>query len=494
MSSQRHCGVIMHISSLPNDYGIGKMGKEAIDFVDWLCKAGQHYWQILPISPTSFGDSPYQSFSIHAGNPYFIDFEQLEEDGLLKADDYKNIEWGADPEKVDYSLIYKKIWNVFRAAYARFVKDEDFEKFYSENSYWLDDYALFMALKEKNGGKAWYEWQRELLMCRESALNEARRELSDQIGFYRFLQYEFFKQWHKLKKYANEKGIEIIGDIPIYCALDSVDVWKNPLMYDLDEDKMPLNVAGCPPDGFAPLGQLWGNPVYDWDVLEKDSFKWWIDRIAFAEKLYDVVRIDHFRGFDSYYTIPSGNKDAVNGAWKTGKGKELFAAVRQKLGNVRIIAEDLGFITDSVRELLDFCGFPGMKMMQFGFDPNAESEYLPCNFNTKNCVCYTGTHDSDTIIGWYNSCSDSIKEFIRDYTGAENTDKDISDRFIRAAYTSIADTAMIQMQEALELGSEGRMNLPSTDSGNWQWRMKKGAATEALAKKLFRMSRASGRR
>ncbi len=488
----RHSGVLMHISSLPGEYGIGKMGKEAYAFVDWLKEAGQHYWQILPLSPTSYGDSPYQSYSIYAGNPYFIDLETLEEDGLLKANEYKNIKWVREEEYVDYSIIYENIWNVLRIAHKRFKPDSDYKEFYKENKSWLDGYGLFMALKEENGGKAWYDWKWDLVMCRDFAIKDAKERLSEQIDFYIFLQYEFYKQWAKLKAYANENGIEIIGDIPIYCALDSVDVWENPTLFDLDEDKAPVNVAGCPPDGYAPQGQLWGNPIYDWEEMKKQGYKWWINRIGFASKIYDVVRIDHFRGFDTFYSIPAKDETAENGVWEKGCGIDMFNAVKKELGSVRIIAEDLGFITESVRKLLDDSGFPGMKMLEFGFAPDAKSEYLPCNFTNTNCVVYTSTHDSDTVLGWYTACADDVRSFINDYIGAED-ETDAVWKFIKCAWLTVGDTAITQMQEILELDNNARMNVPSTCGLNWRWRMKRCANTEKLAKKLYDLTKLSGR-
>lgn len=482
----------MHISSLPGEYGIGKMGKEAYAFVDWLKEAGQHYWQILPLSPTSYGDSPYQSFSIFAGNPYFIDLETLEADGLLEADEYKNISWVREEEYVDYSIIYENLWDVLKIAYNRFKPDSDYKEFYKNNKSWLDGYGLFMALKEENGGKAWYDWKWDLVMCRDFAVKDAKERLSEQIDFYVFLQYEFYKQWAKLKSYANENGIEIIGDIPIYCALDSVDVWENPSLFDLDEDKAPVNVAGCPPDGYAPQGQLWGNPIYDWEEMKSQGYKWWINRIAFASKIYDVVRIDHFRGFDTFYSIPAKDETAENGVWEKGCGIDMFNAVKKELGDVRIIAEDLGFITESVRKLLDDSGFPGMKMLEFGFAPDAKSEYLPCNFTNTNCVVYTSTHDSDTVLGWYTACADDVKSFINEYIGAKD-ESDAVWKFIKCAWLTIGDTAITQMQEILELDNNARMNVPSTCGLNWRWRMKKGANTEKLAKKLYDITKLSGR-
>lgn len=479
----RSSGVLMHISSFSGRYGIGKMGKEAYEFVDWLKKAGQHYWQILPLSPTSYGDSPYQSFSIYAGNPYFIDLEALEEEGLLKGDEYKNIEWTRETEYVDYSIIYKHISDVLRIAFRRFKGGEAYDKFMKENKHWLESYSLFTALKDENGGKPWCEWKWDLVLCRKFAVDDAKERLSNEMKFCAFVQFKFFEQWTKLKKYANDNGIEIIGDIPIYVAADSVDVWENPELFVLDEDKNPIEVAGCPPDAYAVTGQLWGNPLYDWEVMKKDGYKWWINRIKFASTLYDVIRIDHFRGFDTYYAIPFGDETAENGEWKKACGIELFECVKKELGDIRIIAEDLGFITESVRELLDKSGFPGMKMLQFAFDPSAKGEYLPCNFKTTNCVAYTATHDSDTVKGWFDSCYDCDKDFIKRYIGfSDNSDAPFA--LVRAAWSSIADTAITQLQDILELGSEGRMNVPSTIGLNWRWRVKPNSLTDELAMRL----------
>lgn len=485
----------MNISSLPNDYGIGKLGREARDFADWLVKAGVHYWQVLPMNPTGFGDSPYQSVSVYAGNPFFIDFEALEEEGLLRHEEYAGLDWGSNEERVDYESIGPKVTRVLSAAYERFEKTSGFNEFAEENRWWLCPYAEYMAVKKLMGDKPWYEWDTGLKMRRAYALRDIHEDICRDMGFHQFVQYLFYRQWFDLKKYANERGIEIIGDMPIYCAMDSTDVWNRPRLFDLDEDLEPVNVAGCPPDGFAPTGQLWGNPLYDWEEMKKDSYAWWLDRIRFASKMYDVVRIDHFRGFDSYYSIPAGSSTAEFGEWKKGPSADFFREVKSKLGKIRVIAEDLGFITDSVREMLRFSGFPGMKMMQFGFDPCAGSEYLPCNFESSSCVCYSGTHDSDTVIGWYRSCHDSVKSFIRGYIGAADSasDAEINRRFIHTCFTSIAETAVVQMQEVLGLGSEGRMNVPSTCGNNWCWRMKKGAATEKLAKWLHSEAALSAR-
>lgn len=333
----RASGILMHISSLPNSYGIGKLGKEAYAFADFLKKAGQRYWQILPISPTSYGDSPYQSFSVYAGNPYFIDFQTLEKDGLLAAEDYRKIDWGKNPCEVDYGLLYEKVFGVLKKAYARFKPDfdKDYKQFAEDNSSWIEDYGLFMALKFAHGGKAWYEWEEPLKMFEKEAVAEARKRYSDEVGFWRFLQYEYAKQWKSFKKYVNSLGIDIIGDIPIYVAYDSVEVWTNPQYFLLDENKTPIDVAGCPPDIFSAEGQLWGNPVYRWDVMEAEDFKWWIDRIRCAVNTYDVVRIDHFRGFESYYTIPYGRENAVIGEWRNGPDMKLFKEIKKTAGKMQ---------------------------------------------------------------------------------------------------------------------------------------------------------------
>lgn len=489
----RASGILMHISSLPNACGIGKLGREAYDFVDFLEKASQTYWQVLPVSPTSYGDSPYQSFSVFAGNPYFIDFKTLENDGLLKASEYESVNWGTDLECVDYGLLYKNIFPVLKKAYARFKKSPEsgYEAFLSQNG-WLDDYALFMSLKFAHNGAAWYEWEEPLRLYKADAVSRARLKYADDIGFWKFLQYEYFKQWNALKKYANEKGIKIIGDIPIYVALDSTEVWTRPELFMLDSDKRPTFVAGCPPDCFSPLGQLWGNPLYRWDEMECDGYSWWISRIAFAAKVYDKIRIDHFRGFDSFYAIPYGSADATVGEWKQGAGMKLFKAVKQSLGEIDVIAEDLGFITKSVERLLKRSGYPGMKVLEFAFDKSGESVYLPHNFKDKNCVVYTGTHDNETLGGWVKSQSRADLAFCREYLGVKRN-RDIPWAMLRLAWSSIADTAIAQMQDFLELDNCARMNTPSTLGGNWTWRMKYGAASDALAQKIARLTKTYGR-
>lgn len=494
MSSKRKSGILMHISSLPSEYGIGKFGKEAYAFVDYLVGCKQKYWQILPLSPTSYGDSPYQSFSIHAGNPYFIDFEALTEEGLLKKSDYNKIKWCDDERYVDYDKIYKSNFKVLRKAYDAFKNNipETYIEYVKENDYWLSDYALFMSLKDAHDGRAWNEWETPLVKREEKAIKQAKEKYKDDIDFWKFTQYKFYEQWFNLKNYANENGIEIIGDIPIYVAYDSADVWCSPELFELDENLSPINVAGCPPDAFTPLGQLWGNPLYNWELMKKDGYSWWINRIETAKNTYDVIRIDHFRGFDSYYSIPFGDKDATGGQWKDGPKIELFKAVKAKLGKVNIIAEDLGFITPSVKKLLRQSGYPGMKVLEFSFDPDASSVYLPQNYKTQNCFVYTGTHDNETLKGWIDTENKKNVRFAMDYLGVKRR-KDLPWAIIRLAWTSTANTAIAQLQDFLELGSEARMNIPSTVGNNWRWRAVKSDFTPELQQKIAKLTQLCGR-
>ncbi|MBQ9375068.1 MAG: 4-alpha-glucanotransferase [Ruminococcus sp.] len=484
----RASGILMHISSLPGKYGIGKLGREAYAFADFLKAAKQKYWQILPVSPTSYGDSPYQSFSCYAGNPYFIDFETLEQQGYLKADDYKHINWGKDPEKVDYSKLYENVFDVLRIAFESFIKqpESEFYDFINQNG-WVRDYALFMALKFAHDGNPWYEWEEPLKMFWHDAIEGARWQYGHEIDFWCFVQYKYYEQWNKLKSYVNSLGIEIIGDIPIYVAYDSVEVWSSPQNFLLDDKKTPIDVAGCPPDAFTALGQLWGNPLYRWDLHEREGFYWWIDRIRHATRVYDVVRIDHFRGFESYYAIPFGREDATVGEWRKGPDIRLFEEVKRQLGDIKIIAEDLGFITNEVADLLRASGFPGMKVLEFAFDPYGKSSYLPHNYPSHNSVCYTGTHDNDTILGWTKNASKEEVKFCREYLGVRSN-RDVVWGMIRLAWASVSDTAIAQMQDFLELGSEARMNTPSTLGGNWQWRCKENAYDDTLAEKIGRLT------
>lgn len=491
----RRSGILMHISSLPNDYGIGKLGKEAYAFVDFLEKARQKCWQILPISPTSYGDSPYQSFSVHAGNPYFIDLETLEAEGYLKSAEYKDIDWGDDKGSVDYGRIYEIIFKVLRTAHKRFRKkpEKAYSKFVVENKDWIYDYALFMSLKFANNDKAWYEWDEPLKMYKPKAIKNARKEYANDIDFWCFVQYKYFQQWKKLKAYANEKGIEIIGDIPIYVAYDSVEVWSTPQYFSLDKEKKPVEVAGCPPDAFTADGQLWGNPLYDWEYIARDKFRWWIRRIKAAAETYDVVRIDHFRGFESYYCIPYGAKNAKKGKWRKGPDMKLFKEVKKQLGDVKIIAEDLGFLTKHVVKMLNASGYPGMKVLEFGFDSDSTNGYLPHNYKTTNSICYTGTHDNETILGWIKSCDEKTAEYCKDYLGVTK-DEFVPWAMVRLCWSSVCDTAIAQMQDILCLDSKARMNTPSTVGANWKWRLESfDVLDDRLAERLAKITAVYGR-
>lgn len=479
----------MHISSLSSPYGIGSMGKEAREFVDFLKKSGQSYWQILPVCPTSYGDSPYQSFSTFAGNPYFIDLELLREDGLLQSEEYVDVDWESTPDKVNYEAVYYKRYDILRKAADRFMENPspEYSDFCDEQKEWIYDYALFMALKDANGGVAWIEWGEELKKRNPEALEEAKTKYSKEIEFWKIMQFLFFKQWKSLRQYANDRGIEIIGDLPIYVALDSVDVWANPHLFLLDENLEPIDVAGCPPDGFSATGQLWGNPLFRWDVMEEEDYDWWVRRISQACKIYNVLRIDHFRGFDSYYAIPYGAETAMNGEWRTGPGIKLFKAMERKIGPQNIIAEDLGYLTDSVRQLLKDSGFPGMKVLEFAFDSrdSNNADYLPHNY-PEYCIAYAGTHDNETICGWKKTAAPEDIAYAKDYLklSDDNFCWDMIDRL----WATAANTVIIQAQDILELGSESRMNIPSTLGGNWSWRALEGAFTDEIADRLRKIT------
>ena len=480
----RSAGVLMPIFSLPSPYGIGAMGQAARDFLAFLQAGGESYWQLLPVGPTSYGDSPYQSFSSFAGNPYFIDLDDLAADGLLEPGDYRGIDWGS-PERVDYALLYEKRYPVLRRAVARLLAapPADYALFLEENAGWLEDYALFMALKGENAGAAWHSWPEGERLRRPAALSAARARLADELDFWRGVQYLFFRQWDALKAQARLRGVSIIGDLPIYVAGDSADVWAGPEQFQLDEDLLPTEVAGCPPDAFTADGQLWGNPLFDWEKMKGDGYRWWLRRIGFQFRLFDVLRIDHFRGFDEYYAIPYGDKTARNGRWRPGPGLEFFKTVNKELGRRPIIAEDLGFLTPTVRRLLRDTGYPGMKVLEFAFDPKgADSEYLPHNY-PRNCVVYAGTHDNETIEGWLAAAAPGTRRYARRYfqlTRREGWAWGV----MRGAWASVADLAVMQMQDLLSIGGSGRINTPSTLGGNWQWRMLPGQADGALAERL----------
>lgn len=489
----RESGVLLPVASLPSDYGIGCFSKEAYEFVDQLKAGGQKNWQILPLGPTGYGDSPYQSFSTFAGNPYFIGLETLIKEGLLTREECDACDFGDNAEFIDYEKIYFSRFKILRKAFERFVPDEEFETFAEENKAWLEDYALYMAIKNSLGGISWSQWPAELKRRVPEAMEEKKKELEEEIQFIRFQQYEFTKQWTRLKKYANDQGIRIIGDIPIYVAFDSADAWANPQLFQFDEECTPIAVAGCPPDAFAATGQLWGNPLYDWEYHEKTGFAWWIQRLEYCYKLYDVVRVDHFRGFDEYYAIPYGDKTAENGKWRKGPGLELFKAVKKAMGEMSIIAEDLGYLTDSVRQLVKDTGYPGMKVLQFAFDSREESDYLPHNYE-HNCVVYTGTHDNNTILGWLDEMAPEDRLLAERYLNNRCTRKeDMPWDFIRLAMASVADLAITPIQEFLCLGGEARVNRPSTLGTNWKWRLLKGQITHEVTGKMYDMTKLYGR-
>ncbi len=489
----RTSGVLMPISSLPSPYGIGTMGKAARKFVDFLKKGGQKYWQILPICPTSYGDSPYQSFSSFAGNPYFIDLEYLCKDKLLTKKECESFDWGGSESYVDYGTMYVSRYALLHKAYDRFVKDipQEFWNFCDREREWLDEYTLFMALKDANDGVAWLEWEDRYKYRHWDAINAAREEYKDAIMFYKMLQYLFFKQWNELKAYANEKGIEIIGDVPIYVAMDSADVWANPDQFYLNEYREPIDVAGCPPDAFSADGQLWGNPLFRWDVMRNNGYDWWTKRIAAMSRLYDIVRIDHFRGFDSYYAIPAKDKTAANGEWRQGPGMDLFRVLEQKLGRLPIIVEDLGFLTPSVHQLLKDSGFPGMKVIQFAFDSREGSDYLPHTY-PNHCVVYTGTHDNDTCMGWMKTAPKESVKYAKEYLNLTK-EEGYNWGMMRGAWASVADMAIVPMQDLLGLGDEARMNVPSTLGNNWKWRATEDQITAKLATKLYKYTEMYGR-
>lgn len=480
----RKAGILLPIFSLPGKYGIGTLSKEAYEFVDFLKKAGQSYWQILPLGPTGYGDSPYQSFSTFAGNPYFIDLDELVKDGLLKVSECKKYDsTGSNLSYVDYEKVYGTRFEILKLAFSRFdIKNKNFVSFVQKNAHWLEDYALYTAVKEAMGGKAWSEWDKDIKTRKPEAIEKYKKSCKETMDFYKFQQFYFSKQWLRLKKYANDNGIEIVGDIPIYVAFDSADAWANPELFDLNKENTPNAVAGCPPDPFAKLGQLWGNPLYKWDYHKKTGYEWWIKRIEHCFTLYDVVRIDHFRGFDEYYTIPYGRKDAVKGQWKPGPGIELFDTIKKKLGDKKIIAEDLGFLTDSVRTLVKTTGYPGMKICEFAFGGGSDSEYLAHNLYS-NCIVYTGTHDNETARGWYKNADTHTKKYFRELTGAKG-ESDAADKMIRYALGTVADTAIIPMQDYLNLGNEARINTPSTLGNNWHWRMSEKMYTAKLASSI----------
>ena len=494
----RAAGILMPITSLPGKYGIGCFSKEAYAFVDWLRDAGQTFWQILPIHPTSYGDSPYQSFSTFAGNPYFIDLEALIEEGTLTREECGSMDFGTAAGDIDYEAQYDSRYILLRRAYERsdISRNPDYQKFLAENRWWLDDFALFMALKKFFGGKCWYEWPQDIRLRWGYAMDYYRRELYFDIEFQMYLQFQFFRQYYKLKAYANQNHIKIIGDIPIYVAMDSADTWANPQLFQLDENNVPTAVAGCPPDGFSATGQLWGNPLYRWDYHAETGYAWWLSRLSYVFRLYDVTRIDHFRGFDEYYAIPYGDKTAENGHWEKGPGIDLFRAAEHHLGWHDVIAEDLGYVTDTVRQLVRDSGFPGMKVLEFAFDSRdsgSASDYLPHN-HISNSVVYTGTHDNETVVGWFDTICTQDRALARNYLCDYYTpDEEIWKPFVALAMSSVSKWCIVPLQDWLGLDNSCRINTPSTIGCNWRWRVTGEQLTAELQQEILALTRRYGR-
>ena len=490
----RKAGILLPVTALPSKYGIGCFSKEAYDFIDRLCEAGQSYWQVLPLGHTSYGDSPYQSFSSFAGNPYMISLEELTDEGILSEKECENADFGKIKDCIDYEKIYYSRYPLLKKAYERsdIQSDSNYRRFEDENSDWLEDYALFMSIKEHFNQKPLDAWEEDIRKKSPEAVAEYKEKLFSEIGFWKFVQYKFFYQYGKLKEYAKKNGIGIIGDIPIYTAADSADVWANPKLFQLDEDLRPEYVAGCPPDGFSAEGQLWGNPLYKWEEHKSDDFKWWKKRLKHSFDMYDVLRIDHFRGFDEYYSIKYGSKNAVKGEWKKGPGIELFNAVEGSIGKKEVIAEDLGYITDSVRKLVTDTGYCGMKVLEFAFDSRdtgAANDYLPHNY-INNCVVYTGTHDNQTLVSWFDTISPEEKITVRNYLCDYYTpDEKIYMPIICLAMQSPANLCVIPMQDWLGLDDKARINIPSTIGKNWCWRLKDNEFSKDIANEIKRITK-----
>lgn len=483
----RKSGVLLSVSSLPSKYGIGCFDEAAYKFVDDLVEAKQTYWQILPLGITGYGDSPYQSFSTFAGNPYFISLDEFVKCGYLKEEDLPEADINSD--YVDYSYLYENRYALLKKAYenSHITDNEDFKAYCKDNAWWLEDYALFMAIKASYDNQGWENWPLELRLRNDASLTEKRNELSDDINYHKFLQYYVWKQWYALKDYANSKGVEIIGDIPIYVAYDSSDVWGQPELFQLDPEVKPTAVAGVPPDGFSADGQLWGNPLYDWKKHKETGYAWWIQRIAYCKKAYDIVRIDHFRGFDEYFSIPYGDTTARNGHWEKGPGYDLFKTVEESLGKINVIAEDLGYLTDTVKQMVADCGYPGMKLFEFAFDSrdsSGTSNYLPHNY-TENSVVYTGTHDNETMIGWLKNILPEERQMLKDYLHYDGDDDTVLvDMSIDCIMASVSDKCIVPMQDYLKLDNTARMNKPNTLGNNWMWRLDKNSFNDSLKERM----------
>ncbi len=470
----RGAGILMPISSLPSAYGIGTLGEESYCFADFLKRIGCRYWQVLPVGPTSYGDSPYQSFSAFAGNPYFIDLDYLVKEKLLKQDEIAGLEWQETEDIIDYSRIYQLRFPILKKAFQRSMHSgtKDFTEFCERNSYWLKDYSLYMAVKGHFGNREWLLWDEDIKFRGNAAIDKYTKLLDEEIRFWEFCQFKFREQWDRLKAYVNKQGIQIIGDIPLYVSADSSDVWVYGELFELDERKNPINIAGVPPDAFSNDGQRWGNPLYRWDMMEQKNFVWWRERMKISATLYDVIRIDHFIGVVNFYSIPADCPTAIMGKWRKGPGKKLADVINDTIGEAKIIAEDLGIITPNVRELIEKTGYPGMKILEFALDGPGDHEYLPHNYKTTNLVAYTGTHDNETLVGYLNGKKKDELQFAYRYFNVKRK-ADLPYAIIRALYSSIADVVIVQMQDFLLLDNKARMNFPSTIGGNWQWRMTK---------------------
>ena len=494
---ERSSGILFHPTSLPGKYGIGTLGKEAYAFIDFLKKSRQKLWQIFPLGPTGYGDSPYQSFSSFAGNPYLIDFDLLIEAHLLSEEDLRDVFFGDNEEYIDYGAIYNQKYPLLRKAYENFKSSdnhemrENLEHFKRENASWLNDYSLYISLKNHFNGLPWNEWAHDIKNREHGAMEHYKNELADNIEYHNFIQFLFFKQWGDVKRYANENGIKIIGDIPIFVAADSSDAWANPEIFLFDEERKPVKVAGVPPDYFSATGQLWGNPLYNWQKLKETNYSWWVERVKANLSTCDIIRIDHFRGFEAYWAVPYGDDTAINGQWEPGPGIDLFNAIKSQLGELPIIAEDLGLMTQGVIDLREATGFPGMKILGFAFDSGEENDYLPHTY-TKNCVVYTGTHDNDTLIGWFQKAKEEDRQFARDYLNSRSDDEIHWDA-IRGAWSSVANMAISPVQDFLGLGSEARINTPGVAAGNWQWRLRHGVLTDELAERIAKLTRVYSR-
>ena len=488
----RGAGILLHISSLPSKYGIGTFGEDAYRFVDFLKASGQSYWQVLPLGQTGYGDSPYQSFSAFAGNPYFIDLEELVKEKLVTEEELENLDFGDDPESVEYEKLFTARYQALRLAFhrSRHRLSGAYSAFLDENRYWLDDYALFMALKTRFHNAPWRDWDKDIKLREQDAMRKYQEELTDETEFWKFIQFTFITQWRALKTYANQCDIKIIGDLPIYVAIDSADTWANSELFELDGNKDPIRVAGVPPDFFSETGQLWGNPLYCWRYIDQTGYVWWKRRMRMSADLFDIIRIDHFIGFERYYAIPANNTDARAGVYEKGPSMKLIRAIQEAIPDCEIVAENLGVMTPEVDLLLEKTGYPGMNILQFAFDGCTGNTNLPFRYTPNNLV-YTGTHDNDTVAGFFEKNKTDLAVAMN-YLGIDNPAQ-LPWSLIRLAYGSVANTAMIPLQDFLELSSSARMNMPTTLGCNWRWRYKKGVLTEELAKRINAMAKTYGR-